>query len=196
MTLTNAESTSQQRRGGRVMPERPVGVLFLCTHNSARSVLAECIINRLGQGMFKGYSAGSYPSGTVNPHAIKFLERTGYDTSGLRSKSWDEFARPDAPPIDYVLTVCDDAAGETCPIWPGRPTTAHWGIADPSRAEGSDADRQYAFAMAHRALRRRISSFLLLPLVTMDPVALRSALDAIGRDTEGASPGARRPAGA
>jgi len=163
-------------------PAQPVyNVLFLCTHNSARSVIAECIMNRLGMGRFKGFSAGSTPSGRVNPYSIDLLRQLNYDVSGLRSKSWDEFAARGAPVMDFVFTVCDDAAGEVCPVWPGQPITAHWGVPDPSRAEGTEAEKRLAFADTHRMLSQRIGIFVNLPLKSLDTVALRHRLTAIGK---------------
>jgi arsenate reductase (thioredoxin) len=155
-------------------------VLFLCTGNSARSVLAESILNRLGAGRFKAFSAGSRPTGRVNPHAVALLKRLNYSTEGLRSKSWDEFAAPGAQALDFVFTVCDNAAGEVCPIWPGQPMTAHWGIPDPAAAEGTDAEIAAAFADAYRMLERRIGIFTSLPLASLDRLALQKRLDAIG----------------
>jgi arsenate reductase (thioredoxin) len=161
--------------------DRPYNVLFLCTHNSARSVIAECVMNRLGAGKFKAYSAGSQPSGKIHPFALHMLERLRYDTSGLRSKSWEEFARPGAPRLDFVFTVCDDAANEVCPVWPGQPMSAHWGLPDPSRAEGNEAERRYAFADTHRMLHQRIGIFTSLPLKSLDSLSLQRRLDDIGR---------------
>src|SRR3954471_8963957 len=146
------------------MADRVYNVLFLCTANSARSVLAEAILNELGQGRFRAYSAGSQPRGSINPHALRLLQRLGHDTSGLRSKSWDEFAEPGAPQMDFVLTVCDSAASEACPVWPRHPATAHWGIPDPAAAQGAEAEIALAFDDAYRMLRRRIELFLALPL--------------------------------
>ena len=142
------------------MSERPYHVLFLCTHNSARSIMAECVMNRLGKGKFVAHSAGSQPRGTVHPLAIALLERLNYDIGGLRSKSWQEFAAPSAPRLDFVFTVCDDGAEEVCPVWPGQPMSAHWGLADPSRVEGSDAERALAFADTHRMLNQQDQHFL------------------------------------
>jgi len=169
------------------MPDRPYNVLFLCTHNSARSILAECVMNRLGAGKFKAYSAGSQPSGMVHPYALDLVSRLNYDTSGLRSKSWEEFSKPGAPELDFVFTVCDDAANEVCPVWPGQPMTAHWGLADPSRAEGNEAERRFAFADTHRMLNQRISIFTSLPLASLDRLTLKHRLDEIGRTRLGAS---------
>jgi protein-tyrosine-phosphatase len=155
--------------------------LFLCTHNSARSVIAECILNRLGQGKFRGYSAGSAPRGSVNPYALDMLRNQNYDVSGLRSKSWDAFGGPDAPHMDFVFTVCDDAANEVCPIWPGQPMTAHWGVPDPSRAGGNEAEKRLAFADTYRMLYHRIGAFVALPAASLDRMALQKRLDEIGR---------------
>jgi arsenate reductase len=163
------------------MSEKPFNVLFLCTHNSARSVIAECVMNRLGGGKFKAYSAGSQPSGKVHPHAIELLKRLNYDTTGLRSKSWEEFARPGAPQLNFVFTVCDDAANEVCPVWPGQPMSAHWGLPDPSRVEGTEAERAFAFADTHRMLYQRIGIFTNLPLKSLDKLSLQKRLDDIGR---------------
>ncbi len=163
-----------------------MNVLFLCTHNSARSIIAESIINFLGRGKFKGFSVGSQPSGEIHPFALDLLKRLNYDTCNLSSKSWEEFTSADAPPLDFVLTVCDDAAEETCPIWPGQPMTVHWGVPDPSSAEGREAERRHAFADAHRMLYQRISIFVNLPFEELDKLALQKRLDDIGR-TETAS---------
>jgi arsenate reductase len=159
------------------MPDdRVYNVLFLCTGNSARSILAEVLLNQGGKGRFKAYSAGSFPKGEVNPHAIRLLETLNLPTDGLRSKSWDEFAKPGAPPLDFIITVCDNAAGEICPIWPGKPVTAHWGIPDPAAAEGSDAEIAAAFATAARQLRARIDLFLNLPLASIDRMTIQNRL--------------------
>jgi protein-tyrosine-phosphatase len=166
------------------MNSRPYNVLFLCTHNSARSVIAECILNRLGQGRFKAYSAGSQPSGQVHPMALALLKKLNYATSELRSKSWEEFAKPNAPQLDFVFTVCDDAANETCPVWPGQPMTAHWGIPDPSQATGTEAERGFAFADAHRMLNQRIGIFVSLPMGSIDKLSLQKRLDEIGQRRE------------
>ncbi len=174
------------------MSDRVFNVLFLCTHNSARSVIAETIMNDLGRGRFKAFSAGSQPSGRVNPHAIDMLSKLNYDVSGLRSKSWNEFAAPEAPKLDFVFTVCDDAANETCPYWPGQPMTAHWGLPDPSRTEGSDAEIRAAFADTHRMMYQRISIFLNLPLASLDRLSLQQKLDGIGRMSR--VPGVDEPA--
>lgn len=168
-------------------PHEPVRVLFLCTGNSARSIMAECILNREGQGRFRGYSAGSTPTGQVNPLALNLLGKLNYDVSELRSKSWDEFAGPDAPEFDFVFTVCDAAAQETCPIWPGHPMMAHWGLPDPAAAEGTDAEKAFAFDDAYRMLNQRISIFVNLPLESLSQLALQEQLDHIGKAGESAS---------
>lgn len=162
-------------------PTRPYNILFLCTHNSARSIFAECIMNRVGAGRFRAYSAGSMPSGTINPHAISLLRNLNYKTDDLRSKAWDEFAAEGAPELDFVFTVCDNAAGEICPLWPGQPMNAHWGIPDPSAATGSDAQIAFAFADAFRQLNNRITLFCALPLGSIDRLSLQRRLDDIGR---------------
>lgn len=156
-------------------------VLFLCTGNSARSIMAEAILNRKGNGIFTGYSAGSHPSRTVRPEALRQLEFAGLSTSGLRSKSWDEFAEPDAPRMNFVFTVCDPAASEVCPIWPGQPMTAHWGVADPAAVKGTPEEIARAFRDAFSILDRRISLFLSLPLSTLAELALKKEIDRIGQ---------------
>ncbi|MDO9224082.1 MAG: arsenate reductase ArsC [Caulobacter sp.] len=159
-------------------------VLFLCTGNSARSILAESILNRLGAGKFVAYSAGSMPTGTVNPHAIRLLERFNYPTEHLRSKSWEEFDRahnPDAPELNFVFTVCDNAAGEVCPIWPGQPMTAHWGVPDPAAVEGTDAEIALAFADTYGRLHNRLEIFVNLPMASLDRLSLQARLDGIGK---------------
>lgn len=161
--------------------QRPYNVLFLCTGNSARSIIAECVMNREGQGRFKAFSAGSHPRGEVNPFALDLLKRTNFDVSGLRSKSWHEFAEPGAPELDFVFTVCDDAAGEECPYWPGQPMSAHWGMPDPAAFEGSDTEKALAFADTMRGLTNRISIFVSLPLKTIDKLSLQRRLDEIGK---------------
>ena len=156
-------------------------VLFLCTGNSARSVLAECILDREGKGRFRAFSAGSHPKGQVHPFALDLLKKLNHPTAGLRSKSWDEFATPGAPKLDFVFTVCDNAANEVCPIWPGQPMTAHWGVPDPAAAEGTEAEQHLAFAEAYRMLHNRISIFTSLPLRSLDRLSLQKRLDEIGR---------------
>jgi arsenate reductase (thioredoxin) len=161
--------------------DRPYNVLFLCTGNSARSILAESLMNHSGGGKFRGFSAGSFPKGAVHPLAIELLSRMNLPTDGLRSKSWDEFAAPGAPPIDFVFTVCDNAAGEVCPIWPGKPMTAHWGIPDPAAVEGNEDEKRAAFREALQALTNRIRAFASLPIGTLDGLSLKQRLDEIGR---------------
>ena len=163
------------------MADRPYNVLFLCTGNSARSIIAEAVLNKFGAGKFRAFSAGSQPKGRVNPHTIELLNGLGYDTSAFRSKSWNEFARPGAPPLDFVFTVCDNAAGEACPVWPGQPMTAHWGIPDPVEATGSAAEIALAFKDAYRMLRRRIEIFVALPIKSLDQLSLQQRLKDIGR---------------
>jgi arsenate reductase len=156
-------------------------VLFLCTGNSARSILAECILNREGRGRFRAFSAGSQPKGQVHPFALDLLKKMNHPTAGLRSKSWEEFARADAPRLDFVFTVCDNAANEVCPVWPGQPITAHWGLPDPAAVEGTDAERHLAFADAYRMLSSRISVFASLPLRSLDRLTLQRRVEEIGR---------------
>lgn len=163
------------------MADHTYNVLFLCTGNSARSILAECILNREGRGRFQAFSAGSQPKGQVHPFALELLKKMNYPTAGLRSKNWDEFAVPGAPKLDFVFTVCDNAASEVCPIWPGQPMSAHWGVPDPAAAEGTEAERHLAFADAYRMLNNRISVFASLPLHSLDRLTLQKRLDEIGR---------------
>jgi arsenate reductase (thioredoxin) len=163
------------------MSDTSYNVLFLCTGNSARSILAEVILNQLGHGRFKGYSAGSHPTGKVNPLSLEFLRGIGLPTEGLRSKSWDEFARPDAPQMDFIFTVCDDAAGEVCPIWPGKPMTAHWGVADPAAVQGTEEEKRSAFRHAATILRRRIELLVNLPIAKLDQLTIHSKLKEIGK---------------
>ena len=172
------------------MPDRIYNVLFLCTGNSARSLIAEAVLNRTSAGRFGAYSAGSHPKGAVNPNTIRLLQGLGYETQTLRSKSWSEFARPGAPAFDFVFTVCDDAAGETCPVWPGQPMTAHWGIPDPAAARGSESEIATAFNEAYRLLARRIEIFTALPFAKLDALTLRARLKEVGR-IEGATTKAR-----
>jgi len=162
-------------------PDRSYNVLFLCTGNSARSILGEAILNKMGKGKFVAYSAGSMPKGDVNPHALALLQRLGFATDGLRSKSWDEFAKPGAPQLDFVFTVCDNAANEVCPVWPGQPMTAHWGVPDPAAAQGSETKIAQAFRDAFMALQRRIELFANLPVPSLDRMSLKKRLDEIGR---------------
>lgn len=163
------------------MTEKIYNVLFLCTGNSARSVLAEGILNTLGKGRFRAYSAGSFPKGTVNPLAIETLLNSGHDVGELRSKSWDEFAGPNAPQMDFVFTVCDAAAGEACPAWPGHPMTAHWGFADPSHVEGDEAKKRAAFAKTYHEIAQRIRLFLSLPIERLDRMSLQKQLRELGK---------------
>jgi arsenate reductase len=160
---------------------RIFNVLFLCTGNSARSIMAEAILNREGRRHFRAFSAGSHPRGSVHPYALALLRDLNYDVGGFRSKSWSEFARPDAPKLDFVFTVCDDAAAEACPLWPGQPMTAHWGIPDPAAATGNEAEIHLAFAETYRMLNNRISVFVSLPIASLDRLALQEQLDSIGR---------------
>jgi arsenate reductase (thioredoxin) len=163
------------------MANRIYNVLFLCTGNSARSILAEAILNNRGKGRFKAFSAGSHPKGAVHPRALALLKREGLPTEGLRSKAWDEFARPGAPPLDFVFTVCDNAAGEVCPMWPGQPMTGHWGQSDPAAVEGTDLERTNAFREAFRMLERRIDLFMALPISTLDRLALGNKVRELGK---------------
>ena len=174
------------------MSSRVFHVLFLCTGNSARSIMAEAILGKVGAGRFHAYSAGSQPKGQVNPHASALLQSLGYDTSALRSKSWSEFAEAGAPQLDFVFTVCDNAANETCPVWPGQPMTAHWGVPDPADATGSPAEIGLAFKDAYRMLWRRIEVFAALPIRTLDRLTLQNRLTDIGR-MEGATAKAHEP---
>jgi protein-tyrosine-phosphatase len=163
------------------MSDRPFNVLFLCTGNSARSIMAEAILNKLGEGKFRAYSAGSQPKGRIHSQTTRLLRDLGFDTSGFRSKSWSEFATPGAPLLDFVFTVCDNAAGETCPVWPGQPMTAHWGIPDPAEAKGTPAEIALAFKDAYRMLHQRIDVFTALPLHSLDQLSLQHKLREIGR---------------
>ena len=165
-----------------VMSDRIYNVLFLCTGNSARSILAEAILNRVGNGRFRAFSAGSQPKGAVHPATLRLLEAMNHDTGFARSKSWEEFSGPDAPALDFVFTVCDSAAAESCPIWPGQPMSAHWGVPDPAAAEGTEAEKNLAFADAYRMLSNRIAVFTSLPLASIDRLTLQKRLDAIGGD--------------
>jgi len=163
------------------MSDHTYNVLILCTGNSARSILAESLINHWGSGRFRGFSAGSFPKGTVHPIALELLEQMKLPTAGLRSKSWDEFAAPGAPPLDFIFTVCDNAAGEACPVWPGKPVTAHWGLPDPAAVEGSNVEKWLAFRSTLQALENRIKAFVSLPVASLDRVQLKQRLDEIGR---------------
>lgn len=163
------------------MAERIYNVLFLCTGNSARSIFGEALLNRAGKGLFKAFSAGSHPRPEVHPYARELLEKLDYPANSFRSKSWDEFAAAGAPELDFVFTVCDDAARETCPVWPGQPMSAHWGVSDPVAAEGTEAERRPAFAEAYRMLNNRIAAFISLPIACLDRMSLKNRLDAIGK---------------
>ena len=177
------------------MTDRVFNVLFLCTGNSARSILAESLLRSLGGERFNAYSAGSHPKGEVNPRAIKVLDAFGLPTSGLRSKGWEEFAGPDAPKLDFVFTVCDSAAGEACPVWPGQPMTAHWGIEDPAAVEGTAVEKERAFNDALRYMRNRISAFIALPISKLDKLSLTGKLNEIGAiDGRSAAAPATQPA--
>lgn len=171
------------RRPGQVdrVPPRVHGVLFLCTGNSARSILAEAILNRIGQGRFRAYSAGSHPKGSLHPLAIEVLHERGYDTRLLRSKSWNDFAQPGAPALDFIFTVCDDAAGEACPVWPGQPLTAHWGVEDPAAYQGPEDRQRRLFQRIYLELERRIDLFTNLSLESLDRLTLKARLDEIGK---------------
>ncbi|MFN4120211.1 arsenate reductase ArsC [Acidovorax sp.] len=162
------------------MSYRVFNVLFICTANSARSIMAEAILNQLGAGRYRAYSAGSHPAGQVNPYAVELLQRNRFHTGDVRSKNWEEFARPDAPAMDFVLTVCDNAAGEVCPVWPGQPMSAHWGVADPAAVQGTEEEKQRAFTEAFITLNRRITIFLSLPFDKLDKLSLQSELRRIG----------------
>ncbi len=167
-------------------PSKPFNILFLCTGNSARSILAEAIMNRVGNGKFIAYSAGSHPRGEVHPQAIRLLGKMGYDTSLYRSKPWDEFSAPGAPELDFVITVCDNAAGEVCPIWPGQPISSHWGLPDPAAAEGSEAEMALAFADTYRLLNNRIGIFASLPIAALNRQSLKTRMDEIGKTQDAA----------
>jgi arsenate reductase (thioredoxin) len=162
------------------MTDKIYNVLVLCTGNSARSIMAEALINTMGKGRFRAYSAGSHPTGKVNPFAIEQVASTGYLIDNLRSKSWDEFAKPDAPQMDFILTVCDNAAGEVCPVWPGQPISAHWGFEDPAAVEGSDEAKRAAFSKVFRQILGRVQVFVNLPLTMLDKTAIKHEMQAIG----------------
>ena len=162
------------------MDDRVYNVLFLCTGNSARSIMAEVMLNHLGRGRFNAFSAGSHPGGTVNPYAVETMRAAGFSTAGLRSKSWDEFASKDAPPIDFILTVCDNAAHEVCPIWPGKPAIAHWGVADPAAVDGTEEQKRSAFREAASILRRRIELLINLPIEKLDMLSMQAKLKEVG----------------
>jgi arsenate reductase len=165
------------------MTRKPYNILVLCTGNSARSIIGEALFNTMGAGRFKAYSAGSHPTGRVNPFAIEQVQALGYPTENLRSKSWDEFAQPGAPELDFVITVCDKAAGEVCPFWPGQPVTAHWGFPDPAAVEGTDEQKRAVFAQTLRQIRNRVQLFLSLPIETLDRMAIEKKVRAIGQES-------------
>jgi arsenate reductase len=172
---------------GKAMTPKTYNILFLCTGNSARSILAESIMNKLGNGRFLGFSAGSHPNGRVNPYALTLLKQLDFPTEGLSSKSWDEFAKPASPHLDFVITVCDNAAGEVCPYWPGQPMTAHWGIPDPAAVAAGEVEKMNAFRQAFKSMETRIKLFLSLPIETINRMRLKERMDAIGK-TPGESP--------
>ena len=174
------------------MSDKVYDVLILCTGNSARSIIGECVVERLGKGRFRGFSAGSKPKGKVHPLAIEILRRNNYRIDGLRSKYWTEFAGPDAPRMDFVFTVCDNAAAEECPVWPGQPMTAHWGLPDPAAVEGDEVDRMMAFRQALLSLENRVSVFVSLPIETLDRLKLKAALEEIGQLADGTGTAAGR----
>lgn len=174
------------------MSDKVYDVLILCTGNSARSIIGECVVERLGKGRFRGFSAGSKPKGKVHPLAIEILRRNNYRIDGLRSKDWTEFAGPDAPRMDFVFTVCDNAAAEECPVWPGQPMTAHWGLPDPAAVEGDEVDRMMAFRQALLSLENRVSVFVSLPIETLDRLKLKAALEEIGQLADGTGTAAGR----
>jgi len=178
-----ALATNTAGRGVLLSDDKVFHVLFLCTGNSARSIMAECILNRLGRGKFRAYSAGSQPRGTVHPHALALLQHYQYDISHLHSKSWDDFSGPDAPPLDFVFTLCDEAAQECCPVWPGQPMTAHWGLPDPAAVEGTESVKRFAFVDTLRMLTQRIDIFVNLPVTKLDHLSLQRRVDAIGKTT-------------
>lgn len=187
MRIRNAPATDPAYPGVTAIPfgapmnsQSPFHVLILCTGNSARSILAEALFNHLGQGRFRAWSAGSHPAGHVQPHALELIQSLGLPVDGLRSKSWDEFARPDAPHMDFIITVCDNAAGEVCPHWPGHPVSAHWGFPDPAAATGTDEEQRHAYARVLHGLSNRIRQFASLPLESLDALAIKGEMDRIG----------------
>ncbi len=170
------------------MSQPVYNVLFLCTRNSARSIIAECLLNKLGEGRFGAHSAGSWPAGALQPAVRELLERSGFDTGTLRSKSWNEYAAPDAPALDFVFTLCDQAAGETCPVWPGQPMTAHWPFPDPAAFEGSEAEKRAFVADVFRQIHNRIGIFVNLPIASLDKLSLQARLDDLGGDAQTVPP--------
>src|ERR1700722_5213019 len=183
MLCSGAEGSASGKLLRQMNTDRIYNVLFLCTGNSARSILAESLLNHYGNGKFRAFSAGSFPKGQVHPLAVELLKRLNLPAENLRSKSWDEFAAPGAPPIDLIFTVCDNAAGEVCPIWPGRPMTAHWGIADPAAVEGSDTEKAFAFRKAFKELETRIKLFVALPIESLDAPTLQAKIRDIGKSS-------------
>ena len=188
MLRSGAEGSACGNLLRQMTTDRVYNVLFLCTGNSARSILAESLLTHWGQGKFRAFSAGSFPKGHVHPMAVELLKRMNLPAEGFRSKSWDEFAAPGAPPIDFIFTVCDNAAGEVCPVWPGKPMTAHWGIADPAAAEGTEADKAFAFRMALKELETRIKLFTSLPINSLDSMTLQAKLREIGKSSAATEP--------
>jgi arsenate reductase (thioredoxin) len=185
----NEKQPAQEVTMSDAAHRKSFNVLFLCTGNSARSIMAEAILNREGRGNFRAFSAGSQPKGRIHPYALDLLRKLNFDVSGLRSKDWNEFARPDAPQLDFAFTLCDDAAAEACPVWPGQPMTAHWGLPDPAAATGNDAEIHLAFADTFRMLNNRISIFVSLPIPSLDKLSLQAHLDSIGKTKDaGATP--------
>lgn len=180
VTIKAESNGSRLKASNSPMQRKPYNVLFLCTGNSARSIMAEAILNRVGGGKFHAYSAGSYPTGKVNPHALELLKRQNYRVSDLRSKNWDEFAQDDGPTMDFVITVCDKAADEVCPVWPGQPVTAHWGLVDPAAAQGSEAEIRRAFTDVYKELTRRLETLASLPMAQLDRLALEKRIRAMG----------------
>jgi protein-tyrosine-phosphatase len=189
MLRSNSEGHHSGKELLRQMTQRIYNVLFLCTGNSARSILAESLLNHCGGGKFRAFSAGSFPKGQVHPLALDLLHRMNLPAKGLRSKSWDEFAASEAPPIDFIFTVCDNAAGEVCPVWPEKPITAHWCIADPAGIEGTDAEKSLAFRKALKELESRIKLFTSLPIDSLDAMTLQAKLSAIGKNDPAPGPG-------
>ena len=188
MLYSGAGTRSRGELLREMTAERVYNALFLCTGNSARSILAETLLNHWGRGKFRAFSAGSFPKGQVHPVALELLKRTNLPAEGLRSKSWNEFAAPGAPPLDFIFTVCDNAAGEVCPVWPGKPMTAHWGVADPVAAEGTDAEKAFAFRKALKELEARIKLFTSLPIDSLDRITLQAKLRDLGKSNPSTEP--------
>jgi protein-tyrosine-phosphatase len=186
--LSGSEGQKAEDTAVKIAPEKVYNVLFLCTGNSARSIMAEAILNRAGQGNFRAFSAGSQPKGQVHPYTLDLLRKMHYDTSAMRSKSWLEFSQPNSPKLDFAFTVCDNTAGEVCPVWPGQPMTAHWGLPDPAAATGTEAEIRFAFADTLRMLTNRINILVSLPLTKLDKLSLQKQLDAIGKTKDSDAP--------